>query len=269
MVGNASSTLSITVETSKPSYYIGGPVIAYGVLKFNDSPVQNGLVSFEVQDPNNSSVITLTPETDTNGAYNVTFGFLEDAILGTYTIHVTSTHENETATNNTIFGLDQFIITVETDKDSYRIRETVYTSGKLVLNNELVQNGLVSFEVQDPEFNSIVLITLQTNGNGTYEFAFRLSDDSKLGNYTIYVNSMYEEAKAVNSTKFEALQRTLSGDINGDGIINIIDIYIVARAFGSYPGHPRWDPRADLDGDELVNIIDLFNVAKDFGKTIE
>jgi len=275
---NAAPGLSITVETSKPSYYIGEPIIAYGTLKFNDSAVQNGLVSFEVQDPSYSSVVTLTLQTDTNGIYNVTFEFLEEALLGTYTIHVNSMYENETATNSTTFGLNQFFITVNTDKNSYRIREMVYVSGKLVLNNELVQNGLVSFEVQDPEHDSIVLITLQTDGNGTYEFAFKLPDDSKLGNYTVYVNSMHEDAKAVNSTSFEALRRALSGDINGDGIVNIFDLFIVAKAFGSHgpdipnPGDPpseKWNPIADIDSNGRVNIFDLFIVAKEFGKTIE
>lgn len=267
-VGNASLTLSISLETGKPSYYVGEPVIAYGVLKFDDSAIQNGLVAFEVQDPNNSSVITLTLQTDTDGIYNATFELSEDAPLGTYTIYVSSTYETETATNSTTFGINKFIITVETDKNSYRIGESVYVSGKLTLNNVVVQNELVAFAVQDPENNSILLITLQTNGNGTYETAFKLPADSKLGNYTVYVNSMISGAKAVNSTSFEALPRSLSTDINGDGIVNILDIALVAKAYGSYPGHPRWNPAADLDGNETVNILDIARVAKDYGKTV-
>jgi uncharacterized protein YfaS (alpha-2-macroglobulin family) len=278
ITGNTSSTLSITVETSKPSYNICEPIIAYGILKFGDSAIQNGLVAFEVQDPDHSSVITLTLQTDTNGDYNVTFELSEYAPLGTYTVYVSSTYENETATNNATFTVNQFIITIETDKTSYRIGETVYVGGKLVLNNALVQNGLVAFEVQNPEYSSILLITLQTNSNGTYEIAFKLPDDSKLGNYTVYVSSICGDAKAVNNTSFEALRRALSGDIDGNGIVNIHDLYIVAKAFGSHgpdipnPGDPpskNWNPIADLDGNGLVNISDLFKVAKDWGKTIE
>ena len=265
---NASPTLSLSAETSEPSYYIGEPVIAYGVLKLDYSPVQNGLVAFEVQDPNNSSVITLTLQTDTNGAYNVTFEFSHDAPLGAYTIHVASTYENETATNSTIFGLNQFTITVETDKNSYRIGESVYVSGKLILNSLMVQNGLVAFEVQDPENNPILLTTLLTDGNGTYDIAFKLPADSKLGNYTVHVNSMVNGAKTVNSTSFEALPRALSTDINGDGKVGIFDIATVAKAYGSYPTHPRWNPVADLDGDGTVDILDVARVAKDYGKTV-
>lgn len=274
--GQASPTLSITVETSKPSYYIGEPIIAYGALKLDGSPVQNGLISFEVQDPTFSSVVSLTLQTDIDGIY--TFEFLEEGVLGTYTIYVTSTYMNETATNSSTFGLNQFVVTVGTDKNSYRIGETVHAGGKLVLNNELIQNGLVSFEVQDPEHDSIVLITLQTDGNGTYGFAFKLPADSKLGNYTVYVSSTCGDAEVVNSTSFEALRRALSGDINGDGSVNIHDLYIIARAFGSHgpdipdlgdPPSENWNPIADLDDNGWVNISDLFKVAKDFGKTID
>ena len=56
-------------------------------------------------------------------------------------------------------------------------------------------------------------------------------------------------------------------DLNGDGVVNIIDIYKVAKAFGSKPGDPNWNPIADLDENGIVNIIDIYKVARDFGKT--
>jgi len=60
----------------------------------------------------------------------------------------------------------------------------------------------------------------------------------------------------------------LIGDINGDGIVDIRDISIVGRAYGAYPGHTRWDPRADLNGDSLVDIRDISIVGRNFGKHI-
>jgi len=55
-------------------------------------------------------------------------------------------------------------------------------------------------------------------------------------------------------------------DINGDGTINILDIAIVAKAYGSYPGHPNWNSKADLDGNDVINILDIAKVAKEYGK---
>lgn len=57
------------------------------------------------------------------------------------------------------------------------------------------------------------------------------------------------------------------GDINGDGKVDIRDVSCVAAAFGSFPGHPRWNPDADLNRDGSVNIRDVSIVCANFGKT--
>jgi hypothetical protein len=56
----------------------------------------------------------------------------------------------------------------------------------------------------------------------------------------------------------------VAGDMNGDGKVNIQDLVIVGAAFGSAPGHPRWNPVADINKDNLVNMKDLVQVAIHF-----
>jgi len=56
------------------------------------------------------------------------------------------------------------------------------------------------------------------------------------------------------------------GDINGDGTVNVLDAILLAKAFGSRPGSPNWDPRADLNKDSVVNILDAIKLAGNFGK---
>lgn len=55
-------------------------------------------------------------------------------------------------------------------------------------------------------------------------------------------------------------------DLNSDGKVDIRDVTIVALAFGSYPGHPRWNPDADLNNDDSVDIRDIKIVAAHFGQ---
>ena len=55
-------------------------------------------------------------------------------------------------------------------------------------------------------------------------------------------------------------------DINGDGKIDMIDLYLVAKAYGSYPDDPNWNPNADVNKDGKVDMIDLYLVAKNYGK---
>jgi len=53
-----------------------------------------------------------------------------------------------------------------------------------------------------------------------------------------------------------------------DCIANILDIGVVAKAYGTKPGDERWNAEADLDGNEVIDILDIATVAKDYGKTV-
>ena len=57
------------------------------------------------------------------------------------------------------------------------------------------------------------------------------------------------------------------GDVNGDGIIDINDVVMWAVAFGSQPGHPKWNPQADLYQDSIIDIFDGVIISVNFGKT--
>ncbi len=61
---------------------------------------------------------------------------------------------------------------------------------------------------------------------------------------------------------------SLFGDLNSDGTVNILDISIVAFAYGSTPGNERWNPEADTNHDGIVNIVDVAQVAREFGKQV-
>jgi hypothetical protein len=61
---------------------------------------------------------------------------------------------------------------------------------------------------------------------------------------------------------------SLKYDLNGDGAVNMLDISIVAKAFGSRVGDSRWNSIADVDKNQIVNILDISMVAKDYGKSI-
>jgi phospholipase C len=65
---------------------------------------------------------------------------------------------------------------------------------------------------------------------------------------------------------FDKVLNPLTGDLNNDGKVDILDIVLVAQAFGSYPGHPRWNPICDINISGIVDIVDMVMVAKDYGK---
>jgi endoglucanase len=56
-------------------------------------------------------------------------------------------------------------------------------------------------------------------------------------------------------------------DLNKDGKVNILDLFIVAMAFNTRPGDARWNVVADVNNDGVVDITDVWTIARDFGKT--
>jgi hypothetical protein len=57
-----------------------------------------------------------------------------------------------------------------------------------------------------------------------------------------------------------------NGDVYKDNVIDARDIAAVAKAYGSYPGHPHWNPDADLNKDGKVDAKDLALVCRFFGQ---
>jgi len=53
-----------------------------------------------------------------------------------------------------------------------------------------------------------------------------------------------------------------ASDLNGDGIVNCIDVSIVKAAFGKRIGQAGYDSRADVNRDGTVDIRDLAAIAQ-------
>jgi len=52
----------------------------------------------------------------------------------------------------------------------------------------------------------------------------------------------------------------IRGDVDGNGIVDGLDLTAVLAAWDSVPGHPRWNPAADLDGSGYIDGLDLTEV---------
>jgi predicted glutamine amidotransferase len=59
----------------------------------------------------------------------------------------------------------------------------------------------------------------------------------------------------------------IAGDVNDDGRVDVKDLYAVALAYVSFPGHPKWILTADINGDLQVDLRDYYVVCRNFGKT--
>jgi len=55
---------------------------------------------------------------------------------------------------------------------------------------------------------------------------------------------------------------SLPGDLNGDGVVDLKDLSILAQAYGSTPTSPNWNEKADLaEPLGLISLTDLVTLS--------
>ena len=111
-------------------------------------------------------------------------------------------------------------------------------------------------------------ITLNNNASTTVTFTWNTTGFAK-GNYTIWAYAWPvwgEVSTGDNIFIGGTIIVAMVGDLNNDGLVDIRDISSVGRAYGSYPGHPKWNPDADINNDNLIDIRDISVVGRYFGK---
>lgn len=139
----------------------------------------------------------------------------------------------------------------------------------IVKDGEIHQNeGYVWFAVtlgapEEPRNGSGVLGTITFQALNKGECPLEIYDDVLLG----YENAISPDEYDVDQGYFVA---SFYGDLNGDGIVNILDIAITALAYHSKPGDPNWNPIADIaEPYGWINIADVAAVAKEIGQKVQ
>jgi hypothetical protein len=60
---------------------------------------------------------------------------------------------------------------------------------------------------------------------------------------------------------------SLVGDLNEDGVVDILDLSIIGMSYGAREGTPRYNPAADMNKDGRVDARDLALVSLNYGAT--
>jgi archaellum component FlaF (FlaF/FlaG flagellin family) len=87
-----------------------------------------------------------------------------------------------------------------------------------------------------------------------------------MGNCSVYLNVTDSLGNSANSNQASVSVAHFFGDLNNDNKVDITDVAVVAKAFGSSPNQPRWNAQADVNQDGKVDITDVALVAKHFGQ---
>lgn len=99
------------------------------------------------------------------------------------------------------------------------------------------------------------------------------TDTSVAHEYNAYgdfnVTLKVTDANGLNSnvTKTVRVRPTgLTGDVNGDGTVDIYDAILLAATYDSKLGDPNWNSNADFNNDGMVDIYDAIILSGNFGK---
>jgi len=113
-------------------------------------------------------------------------------------------------------------------------------------------------------------VTLDPWSNTTLTFQWNTTGLTPCSNFTIWAEAStvpYEINTGNNVMHDGWVKIKMLGDVNGDGIIDILDIVEVSAAYGSIEGDPNWNPDADVAAPwGYIDILDLVTVSSRYGQ---
>jgi hypothetical protein len=127
---------------------------------------------------------------------------------------------------------------------------------------------ILMYDSSDILIGSIHLENMTVDVGGTdFSAVFEIPLSARPGIGSVDASVYTPSGAPFSPGKSGPFEISLFGDLNGNGKVDMADIAIAAAAFGSYPGHSRWNPVADVNKDHIINLRDIAPIAQRFGKT--
>jgi hypothetical protein len=88
--------------------------------------------------------------------------------------------------------------------------------------------------------------------------------------YTLsaYVEPIEGETNTANNNLNDGtIKIATQGNVDGNNIVNMLDLYYLALDFGNRTGYVTYVPNYDINGDSWINMLDMYIAAIHFGQT--
>jgi flagellar hook-associated protein FlgK len=192
---------------------------------------------------------------------------------GSYTILVTVTDRLETqATSNVATAK---VVIPDVAITNVRPSKTIVGRGySLRVNVTAANHGYFTETFNVTLYANTTTIAIQvvtvSSGN-SYTITFSWNTNSfTYGNYTLiaYASPIPGETNIADNT-FKApapIEVTIPGDVDGNHVVNILDIVKITSIYGMKQGNPNFNPNCDIGNYGVINILDVVAATSHYGQ---
>jgi hypothetical protein len=251
-------------------------VFLYANATYNMWPVQNIPVLFQVFGPPNAVqniTLTMSAVSNEDGVAETSFSIPwlppnpERVVFGIWTVLA----QIENASDFLFFRVG-WIVSINclavADQDPPRGR---WLQANLSLRNIAMtpKNVTLALALFDSANQSIGVIIVRdflvSNEEANFVARFQIPEWAALGVGKLNASVLTPDGAPYSPGNSTVFFVSLLGDLNGDGKVDVRDVAVVSLAFGSYLGHPRWDPTTDINKDGKIDVRDVALVCGAFG----
>jgi len=186
-----------------------------------------------------------------------------------YSLKANATVDNDNNSSNDyrthsfkLYVQDVAVVNLTADETSQTIEVTIENAGTGNLSSVVVHlyyNGSLAgddwWDYMRMAFN------LQESQQTILNFSWNTTAYNDSSKYYANATRLPYEIKISDN-----IHPRLIGDVNADRTVDLKDVLAVALAYGSLPGHPRWNPNADINNDNKVDLSDYYATVLNYGK---
>jgi len=160
------------------------------------------------------------------------------------------------------------IIDVTPSKTIVGQNSTATIDVEIVNHSFLTQSFNVTVYANDT-FIELQTITLTNGTTAVLTFTWNTTGFA-FSNYTLsaFAEPVPDETYILdNNMTIGTVYVGVPGDVDGNRIVNMLDLYKIALDYGATIGQPNYVPNYDVDGNGIINMLDLYIAALHFGET--